>query len=133
MSVKNISTKLPTNLIEPKATLYVSNIDWKIKKKNLKRALHTLFCRHGKILEIITLRRDGLRGQAWIIFEHVRAATAALRNENGFTFFGKNLKIDYSREKSDRVAKLDGSFVPKNRKSIHSNVGKLTIKKKKIF
>jgi len=29
------------------------------------------------------------------------------------------------------VAKLDGSFVPKNRKSIHSNVGKLTIKKKK--
>ena len=34
---------------EPNATLYVSNIDWKIKKPILKRALHTLFSRHGKV------------------------------------------------------------------------------------
>ena len=34
---------------EPNATLYVSNIDWKIKKPILRRALHTLFSRHGKV------------------------------------------------------------------------------------
>ena len=34
---------------EPNATIYVSNIDWKIKKPILRRALHTLFSRHGKV------------------------------------------------------------------------------------
>lgn len=33
----------------PNATLYVSNLDWKIKKPVLRRALHTLFSRHGKV------------------------------------------------------------------------------------
>ncbi len=38
-----------TTMNEPKSTLYVSNIDWKIKKPLLRRALHTLFSRHGKV------------------------------------------------------------------------------------
>lgn len=101
---------------EPNATLYVSNIDWKIKKPILRRALHTLFSRHGKIVEIITLRKQGLRGQAWVIFSSVATSTAALQAEQNFTFFGKNLKIDYAMEKSDRIAKHDGTYVPKDRR-----------------
>ena len=72
-------------------------------------------CPH-QILEIVTLRRDGLRGQAWVIFEDVAAATAALNAENGFSFFGRPLKVSYAREKTDRVAKMDGTFVPKDRR-----------------
>ena len=71
---------------------------------------------HYQILEIVTLRRDGLRGQAWVIFEDVAAATAALNAENGFSFFGRPIKVSYAREKSDRVAKMDGTFVPKDRR-----------------
>jgi U2 small nuclear ribonucleoprotein B'' len=100
-------------IAQPNATLYVKNIDWKIKKLLLRRALYSLFSRHGKVLEIVTLRRDGLRGQAWIIFEDVQAATAALKAEQGFTFFGKDLVMEYAREKSDRIAKEDGTYVPK--------------------
>jgi len=59
------------------------------------------------------LRKDGLRGQAFVIFEDVQAATAALQSEQGFTFFGKDLKLAYAREKSDRIAKRDGTFLPK--------------------
>lgn len=66
-----------------------------------------------QVLEIITLRRDGLRGQGWVIFEDVQAATAALNAEQGFTFFGRELKLSYANEKSDRIAKRDGSYVPK--------------------
>lgn len=33
--------------------------------------------------------------------------------ENGFKFFGKDLKVDYARETSDRIAKRDGTYVPK--------------------
>lgn len=101
---------------EPNQTLYVSNIDWKIKKPVLRRALHTLFNRHGKILDIIALRSDGLRGQAFILFDTVQSATSALQAEQGFTFFEKDLKIQYAREKSDRIAKMDGTFVPKDRR-----------------
>lgn len=98
---------------QPNNTLYCSNIDWKIKKPLLRRALYSLMTRHGKVIEIIALRKDGLRGQAFVIFEDVQAATAALQSEHGFTFFGKDLKLAYAKDKSDRIAKRDGSYVPK--------------------
>ena len=68
------------------------------------------------MLDIIVLRSDGLRGQAWIIFDSVANATAALQAEQGFNFFGKDLKIAYAMEKSDRIAKMDGTYVPKERR-----------------
>jgi U2 small nuclear ribonucleoprotein B'' len=147
---------------QPNNTLYISNIDWKIKKPLLRRAIHSLMTRHGKVLalfllliiisvtscdagwpayniilnciashaflsfpsfviytqviEIIALRRDGLRGQLWVIFEDIQAATAALQSLNGFTFFGKDLKLAYAKEKSDRIAKRDGTYVPKSKR-----------------
>ena len=96
-------------------TLYLSNIDWSIKKALLKRSLLALFSRHGKVLEIICLRGNGgsgkpLRGQAWVIFESVSVATAALQAERGFVFFGKPLMVNYAKEVSDRIAKRDGTF-----------------------
>lgn len=114
-SEQTIATK-SVEILQPNATLYVSNIDWAIKKNILRRALLVLFGRHGKVLEVVTLRREGLRGQAWIVFEETSSAIAAQREENGFTFFGKPLKVDYAREKSDRIAKQDGTYVPKDRR-----------------
>ena len=43
-----IST-MATEISTPNATVYVANIDWKIKKPLLKRALYSLFSRHGKV------------------------------------------------------------------------------------
>jgi U2 small nuclear ribonucleoprotein B'' len=130
---------LSTAISTPNNTLYIANIDWKIKKPLLRRALYSLFSRHGKVrtqnassgpcptskcltfsvsilcqvLEVVTLRRQGLRGQAWVIFEETQSATAAIQAEHGFTFFGKDLKLNYSREVSDRIAKRDGTYVAK--------------------
>ena len=104
---------MTTVISQPNNTLYISNIDWKIKKPLLRRSLFSLMTRHGKVVEIIALRKDGLRGQAFVIFEDVQAATAALQFEQGFTFFGKDLKLAYAKEKSDRISKRDGSYVPR--------------------
>ena len=60
--------------------------------------------------------KENLRGQAWIIYDHVSSATAALQAEQGFIFFGRDLKLAYAKEKSDRVAKLDGTYVSKDRR-----------------
>lgn len=116
METQGINVESSSPISQPNATLYISNVDWKIKKAVLKRALLSLLCRHGKVLDIICLRREGLRGQAWVIFDDISSATSALRSENGFMFFGKELKIAYSNEKSDRIAKRDGTFVPKDRR-----------------
>lgn len=104
----------------PNPTLYLSNIDWSIKKPLLKRSLLALFSRHGKILEVICLRGDAgggrpLRGQAWVIFESLSAATAALQAERGFVFFGRPLMVNYAREMSDRIAKRDGTYGAKTK------------------
>jgi hypothetical protein len=40
---------MATAISTPNATIYVSNIDWKIRKPLLKRALYSLFSRHGKV------------------------------------------------------------------------------------
>jgi U2 small nuclear ribonucleoprotein B'' len=98
---------------QPNATLYIKNIDWKIKKGLLRRALYSLFTRHGKVLEIITLRKDGLRGQAFVIMDSIAAATAALHAEQGFTLFQKDMVIEYAHDKSDMIAKRDGDYIPK--------------------
>lgn len=45
------------------------------------------------------------------------AATAALQLNQGFNFFGKNLAISYAKEKSDRVAKMDGTYKPKAKRA----------------
>lgn len=102
-------------------TLYLSNIDWSIKKPLLKRSLLALFSRHGKVIDVICLRgetaggRKPLRGQAWVIFESLTAATAALQAERGFVFFGRPLMVNYAKEVSDRIAKRDGTFGAKTK------------------
>lgn len=113
---------------QPNNTLYVSNIDWKVKKPLLRRALYSLMTRHGKVLEIVALRKDGLRGQAFVVFEDVQAATTALQKEQGFTFFGKDLKLAYAREKSDRIAKRDGTYVPRAKRRKREDAGSSTVK-----
>lgn len=86
----------------PNATLYIKNIDWKIKKNLVKKALYTLFTRHGKVLDVIVLRHDTLRGQAFVIMNDIQAATNALISEQGFTFYNKDLIIEYAKQPSYR-------------------------------
>ncbi|KAL3822345.1 hypothetical protein ACHAXA_001722 [Cyclostephanos tholiformis] len=106
----------------PNPTLYLSNIDWSIKRALLKRSLLALFSRHGKVIEVICLRGDGcggkpLRGQAWVIFESLSAATAAIQAERGFVFFGRPLMVNYAKEVSDRIAKRDGTYTAKTKRA----------------
>ena len=94
-------------MTEPNNTLYFKNIDWKVKKLVLERALYTLCTRHGKVLQVIVLRRDGLRGQAWVVMETVEAATMCLQAEQGFNFFGKDMVIEYAKQKTKQVSNKD--------------------------
>jgi U2 small nuclear ribonucleoprotein B'' len=51
-----------------------------------------------------------MRGQAHIAFADPTGAGLALRAMQGFTMFGKQIKVSYAKEKSHAIASLDGSF-----------------------
>ena len=55
----------------------------------LKKCLYTIFSQFGKILDVVCMKTYRLRGQAWIVFADVTAATNALNSMQGFPFFDK--------------------------------------------
>jgi len=57
----------------------------------LKINLYFLFGPFGEILEIVTRKKNSLRGQAFIIFSTTVGATQAMKALQGFVFFEKPL------------------------------------------
>ncbi|KAG9445458.1 hypothetical protein H6P81_016798 [Aristolochia fimbriata] len=102
--------------VPPNQTIYVRNLNEKVKKEELKRSLYALFSQYGRILDVVALKTSKLRGQAWVVFSEVPAASAAVRQMQNFPFYDKPMRIQYAKSKSDCVAKVDGSFVPREKK-----------------
>jgi len=97
-------------------TLYVNNLNEKIKKDVLKKSLYSAFSQFGKIIDLTCCRGIRLRGQAWICFADLNSATTALRQMQGFPFYDKPMRIAYAKAKSDVVAKADGTFVQREKR-----------------
>ncbi|RFU36119.1 hypothetical protein B7463_g243, partial [Scytalidium lignicola] len=103
------NNKAPT--YPPNQTLYVTNLpSSKIQKSDLRISLYTLFSTYGPVLDVVALRTMKMRGQAHVVFRDIQTATQAMRSLQGFDFFGKEMKIQYAKSKSDTIAKLDGTF-----------------------
>jgi RNA recognition motif-containing protein len=73
----------------PNYTIYINNLNDKIKIPELKKQLYALFSQYGAILDIIAGRNMKMKGQAWVVFQDVNHATMARRKLEGFDFNGK--------------------------------------------
>ncbi|KAG8541274.1 hypothetical protein GDO81_029363 [Engystomops pustulosus] len=82
----------------------------------LKKSLYAIFSQFGQILDILVSRSLKMRGQAFVIFKEVGSATNALRSMQGFPFYDKPMRIQYSKTDSDIIAKMKGTFVERDRK-----------------
>ncbi|KAK9279364.1 hypothetical protein L1049_013043 [Liquidambar formosana] len=82
----------------------------------LKKSLYALFSQYGRVLDVVALKTQKLRGQAWVVFSEVTAASTAVRQMQNFPFYDKPMRIQYAKTKSDCVARADGSFVPREKK-----------------
>ncbi|KAK5101578.1 hypothetical protein LTR70_000695 [Exophiala xenobiotica] len=100
----------------PNQTLYIKNLNDKINRDDLKRALYMLFSTYGPVLDVVTCRRSGkgkeMRGQAHICFRDIQTSTQAMRALQNFDLFGKDLEISYARGTSHIIPKLRGTFEP---------------------
>jgi len=118
--------------IRPNHTIYINNLNEKIKKDELKKSLYAIFSQFGQILDIVALKTLKMRGQAFVIFKDINSATNALRSMQGFPFYDKPMRIGYSKKDSDVIAKMKGTFVerPKKKRTTDDEEGTQSKKKK---
>mmetsp|Transcript_20715 Transcript_20715/g.41441 ORF Transcript_20715/g.41441 Transcript_20715/m.41441 type:complete len:227 (+) Transcript_20715:84-764(+) len=100
----------------PRRTIYVNNLNSSIKKEMMKKSLKNLFSNHARVMGIDIFRTSHLRGQAWVTLETVSGATDCLSKLQGFMLFDKAMRVQYAKEDNDRVAKKEGTYVPKELK-----------------
>ncbi|XP_060069651.1 U1 small nuclear ribonucleoprotein A-like isoform X2 [Ylistrum balloti] len=117
--------------IRPNQTIYINNLNEKIKKDDLKKSLYAIFSQFGQILDIVAMKTLKMRGQAFVIFKDISSATNAIRSMQGFPFYDKPMRIQYSKKDSDIIAKIKGTFVerPKRKKEEEGEVAKKSKKK----
>ncbi len=96
--------------IQPNHTIYINNLNEKVKKEDLKKSLYAIFSQFGQILDIVALRTLKMRGQAFVVFKEISSATSAIRSMQGFPFYDKPMRIAYSKTDSDVIAKIKGTF-----------------------
>lgn len=102
--------------VAPNHTLYLNNLNEKIKKEVLKKSIYSVFSQFGKILDVVCCRGIRLRGQAWVVFADVPSATNALRQMQGFPFYDKPMRINYAKTESDVITKAKGTFIPREKR-----------------
>lgn len=102
--------------IRPNHTIYINNLNEKIKKDELKKSLYAIFSQFGQIMDIVALKTLKMRGQAFVIFKEIGSATNALRTMQGFPFYDKPMRISYSKSDSDAIAKIKGTFKERPKK-----------------
>jgi RNA recognition motif-containing protein len=101
--------------IPPNQTIYVNNLNEKIKVPELKCCLTELFSTYGEVVDIIAFGSLKKKGQAFIVFRDISCATNAMRALQGFMFLDKPMRIAYSKSKSDVLALEDGTFKPRGK------------------
>ncbi|XP_074552648.1 U2 small nuclear ribonucleoprotein B'' [Halichoeres trimaculatus] len=102
--------------IRPNHTIYINNINDKVKKEEMKRSLYALFSQFGQIVDIVAMKTMTMRGQAFVVFKELAAATNALRQLQGFPFYNKPMRIQYAKTDSEVIAKIKGTYGDKEKK-----------------
>jgi len=118
--------RAPISDLPPNQTLYVNNLNDKINPETLKKSLREVFAAFGGIMDIIAMKSLKRRGQAWIIFKESSSATNALRSLQGFPFYNKPMRINFARTKSDAVARADGTYVERAKRTVKREVSRKT-------
>ena len=77
---------------------------------DLKKSLYAIFSQFGQILDIVALKTLKMRGQAFVIFQDITAATTAAKSMQGFPFYDKPMRIAFAKTDSDIIAKKKGTF-----------------------
>ncbi|KAL5118161.1 hypothetical protein ACEQ8H_003996 [Pleosporales sp. CAS-2024a] len=89
----------------PIETIYVNNLEERVKIDTMKQALTRVFQYYGPILDIIAKSSLKRKGQAFIVFDSEKSALEAVEEMSGFEMYGKAIKVAKAKTHSDETVK----------------------------
>ena len=101
----------------PSCTVYVQNLDDRLNPKySLVPALKKLFKPFGNVRRVTCKRSLLVKGQAWIEFDNIQEAAAAIKALQSTRLFQRTMIIRYARSKSFWLAKKEGTLEQEKRR-----------------
>ncbi|KAL2885681.1 U1 small nuclear ribonucleoprotein usp102 [Ceratocystis lukuohia] len=85
----------------PIATVYVQNLEERIKLDALIAALTSIFSEYGTVLDVVAKSNLKAKGQAFVVFDNPESAAKAIEEIQGFELFGKPMRVALARTRSD--------------------------------
>ncbi|KIH92241.1 hypothetical protein SPBR_03076 [Sporothrix brasiliensis 5110] len=93
----------------PVATVYVRNLEERIKPEPLRDALEAIFSEFGTVIDIVAKTNLRAKGQAFIAFDSPESAKRAVEEAQGFVLFGKPMVLAIARMRSDATVQQTGT------------------------
>ncbi|KAH8202988.1 hypothetical protein TruAng_002822 [Truncatella angustata] len=93
----------------PIATVYVRNLEERVKPEPLREALEAIFGEYGNIIDIVAKTNLKAKGQAFIVFDNPESALKAVEEVQGFELFEKPIQVALARTRSDATVKTTGN------------------------
>ncbi|PLW32928.1 hypothetical protein PCASD_12469 [Puccinia coronata f. sp. avenae] len=94
--------KIPDDATE---TVYLNNLNEKVKLPALKQTLKNLLKNFGPVLDVVAHRSVRMRGQAFVAFADREVAAKAVKEVKGFPLYGKPIEITFARTPADCIVK----------------------------
>ncbi|KAK4176990.1 putative small nuclear ribonucleoprotein [Triangularia setosa] len=94
---------------QPIATVYVRNLEERVKPEPLKEALSAIFSEYGNVIDIVVKTNLKAKGQAFVVFEKPESALAAIEEVQGFELFEKPMQVALARTRSDATVLQTGN------------------------
>ena len=89
---------------------------------DLKTELYLLMTQYGPVLDVVAQKTPKKRGQAFVVFRDIAAATAAMRALQGKSFLSKPMRIQFAKTKSDAIAEIDGDVAERRRERVQKRL-----------
>uniref|UniRef100_A0A8H7N6V4 RRM domain-containing protein n=1 Tax=Bionectria ochroleuca TaxID=29856 RepID=A0A8H7N6V4_BIOOC len=93
----------------PVSTVYVQNLEERVKPDALTYALRAIFEEFGNVVDIVAKKNLKAKGQAFVVFDDLQSAQTAIEEVQGFPLFDKPLRVAMARSKSDKTVELNCS------------------------
>ncbi|EKM84383.1 hypothetical protein AGABI1DRAFT_110905 [Agaricus bisporus var. burnettii JB137-S8] len=90
---------------KPCETLYIQNLNEKVKPQVLQATLRGLFKSYGDVLDVVAHGNMRMRGQAFVSFDSVDSARKAMKDVQRFPLYSKPMQITFAKTRSDAVVK----------------------------
>ncbi|KAL1902275.1 hypothetical protein Sste5346_001251 [Sporothrix stenoceras] len=93
----------------PVATVYVRNLEERVKPEPLRDALDAVFSEFGTVIDIVAKTNLRAKGQAFVVFDNPESAKRAVEEAQGFVLFDKPMVLAIARMRSDASVQQTGT------------------------